>query len=105
MAEMSDRFSNDFDRFDPSDQRAQILILAERVSNLGKEKEGLERALEREQKTREGVEKDFRERLEKMEKSFQRGAGIMMVVPIIGSAIGLLLAYSKMILKPWTGAQ
>jgi hypothetical protein len=75
----------------PHDMRTQIALLAMRVDNLGKEKEALERKLE-----------DAEGRLKAVEKAFQRGAGIMMILPFAGTAIGLLLAYGKVIFAPWT---
>lgn len=91
------------DPFDPNDPEVQILLLAQRVETLGKEKEALERALEKEHKEREAREKKFDERISAMEKSFQRGAGILLVLPFLGTAIGIILAYGKVIFAPWTG--
>ena len=76
----------------PHDLRTQVALLAMRVENLGREKEAIERSLERAET-----------RLATMEKAFQRGAGIMMILPFAGTAIGLLLAYGKVIFAPWTG--
>lgn len=95
----------DFDPFNPNDPRVQILLLSQRVENLGKEKEALEKELEKEIAARLKNEKDVADRLAKMEKAFQRGAGIMMILPFAGTAIGLLLAYGKVIFAPWTKPQ
>lgn len=91
--------------FDANDPNVQILLLAQRVENLGREKEVLERALEKEVSERIKNERETQERLIKMEKAFQRGAGIMMILPFAGTAIGLLLAYGKIIFAPWTRSQ
>lgn len=88
--------------YDEGDLRYQIKILGFRVEALTKEKEEIERALEKEHEMRQLREKDFEDRIAKMEVSFQRGAGMMMVLPILGTIIGLLFAYGKTIFKPWT---
>jgi hypothetical protein len=92
-----------YDDIDPHDHRVQIALLAMRVDNLGKEKEAIERDLEQERAEREKHEIELTRRVETMEKSFQRGAGIIMVLPILGTVIGILLAYGKQIFAPWTG--
>lgn len=91
--------------FDENSAAYKVRILALRVDNLGKEKEMIERELEREREERERHEADLEKRIEKIEKSFQRGAGIMMIIPLLGGVVGFLIAYGKTILKPWTGAQ
>ncbi len=88
--------------FDEGDLRYQIKILGFRVEALTKEKEELERALEKERETRLLHEKTVDERVAVMEKSFQRGAGMMMLLPIVGTVVGMLFAYGKTIFKPWT---
>jgi hypothetical protein len=89
----------DWESIDSNDPRVQIILLASRVETLGKEKEALERELEKEDLKIQALE----ERVLKMENSFQRGAGILLVLPFIGTAIGLVLAYGKTIFAPWTG--
>jgi hypothetical protein len=89
----------EFDEFNPNNPYTALALLGERVSNLGKEKEALERSLEKETKRRS----DLEERVAAMERSFQRGAGILMVIPIIGTAIGILIFYGEKIFAPWTG--
>lgn len=89
----------EFNDFNPNNPYTALALLGERVNNLGKEKEALERDLEKERKDRAALET----RVAAMERSFQRGAGVLMVLPIVGTAIGILLAYGKAIFKPWTG--
>jgi hypothetical protein len=67
----------------PEDPRVQIFILADRVEKLTKEKEDLEH------------------RLEKIEKAFDKGSGILLMLPIIGTAAAFIAANWKAIFKPW----
>lgn len=91
--------TSDFNEFNPNNPYTAVAMLGVRVDNLGKEKEALERQLERERDDRAELEK----RVAAMERSFQRGAGILMVLPIVGTVVGILLAYGKAIFAPWTG--
>lgn len=93
----------DIDRFDPNNPYTAIAILGERIKTLVREKESLERALEKEREDRCLNEAAFEKRMAEIEKSFQRGAGVMLVLPLIGGAIGVLIAYGKTIFRPWTG--
>lgn len=68
-----------------TDIDSRVKFLAYRVTVLTREKESLE------------------VRVAKMEKSFNMGAGILLVVPVLGSAIGLFLAFGKIIFAPWVG--
>lgn len=87
----------DFDEFNPNNPYTALALLSERVKNLGIEKEAIERDLEDEREERSDLEK----RVAAMERSFQRGAGVLMVIPILGTALGLLVAYGKIIFAPW----
>jgi hypothetical protein len=89
--------SKEFDEFNPNNPYTALALLGERVNNLGKEKEALERDLEQERKERS----DLEERVAAMERSFQRGAGVLMVIPILGTIITLFVVYGKMIFAPW----
>jgi Trk-type K+ transport system membrane component len=82
----------DYEPFNPNNPYTQVLLLAQRVETLGREKEALERR-----------EDELEKRMSKMEASFNRGAGILMVLPIVGTVVGLLFAYGKAIFKPWAG--
>lgn len=86
-----------YKEFDESDPAFQVRILAVRVDALTKEKEDIERELEKERVERRALD----ERVAVMERSFQRGAGALIVLPIVGSAVGLLFAYGKVIFAPW----
>jgi phosphoribosylaminoimidazole (AIR) synthetase len=70
---------------DTSDPEVRQKMLAYRVAVLTREKEQLE------------------VRVAKMERTFTMGAGVLMVLPILGTAFGLILAYGQKIFKPWTG--
>jgi hypothetical protein len=91
--------THEFDEFNPNNPYTALALLGMRVDNLGKEKEALERDLDKERLDRAALEK----RVAKMEASFNRGAGILMVLPIVGTVIGILLAYGKAIFRPWAG--
>jgi hypothetical protein len=81
-----------FGEFREDDPIFQNRILSYRVDALTKEKETLEvnqRAMEK--------------RIAAMEKTFQRGAGAMIVIPIIGAFVGFLFSYGKVIFAPWMG--
>lgn len=68
----------------------QVQLLAQRVDNLGREKERLERTAER----HDG-------RLDKIEHSLAVGWGILIVFPILGAVLGFVFAYGKVIFGPW----
>lgn len=89
--------------FNPNNPYTQLALLAQRVDNLGKEKEDLERLLEHERNERVKHEAEMEVRMAKIENSFQKGAGILMVLPVLGTIFGLLIAYGKTIFAPWTG--
>jgi len=72
--------------FDENDPAYLIRILTLRVDAITKEKEELEKK-----------ERELDERVSKMEKAFQRGAGVMIALPFIGTAIGFILAYGKIL--------
>ncbi len=77
--------------FNEDDPRFQVKLLGMRVDTLTREKEEIE-------KTARELEK----RLSAMERTFQRGAGAMIVIPIVGAVVGFLFAYGKVIFAPWT---
>lgn len=84
--------------FDEDDPRYQVRILSFRLSALTKEKEAIEQDLRGERAERLKLEG----RVAAMERSFQRGAGIALALPILGAMIGIILAYGKTIFAPWT---
>src|ERR1700732_3109319 len=86
-----------FKEFNEDDPAFQVHILAMRVDALTKEKEGIEEELREERKERKLLD----ERVAVMERSFQRGAGALIVLPIIGTIVGLVFAYGKVIFGPW----
>lgn len=79
-------------RLDPNDPEVQIWLLAQRIDALTREKEELERR-----------DRDKEARIAKMEKSFNMGAGMLILLPVIGTAIGIIATYAKVIFKPWSG--
>lgn len=87
----------DYGEFDENDPRYQVRILALRVDNLGKEKEEIESDLREERSERKKLE----DRVSNMERSFQRGFGMLIVIPVLGTLVGLVFAYGKVIFAPW----
>lgn len=85
------RFYKEFSEDDPL---FQVKLLAQRVDALTREKEEIE-----------GEQRDLEKRVADMEKSFQRGAGALIVLPIFGALIGIIFAYGKIIFAPWLGAK
>jgi hypothetical protein len=81
-----------WEKFDPNDPNVQILLLSREMDALKRREEAVEKR-----------EDELEKRIAKMENSFQRGAGILMVLPIVGTLVGILFAYGKLIFKPWTG--
>jgi len=86
-----------YGELDNDDPRLQVKILALRIDNLTREKEHIEAELKEEERAR----KDLDIRVASMEKSFQRGAGALIVMPVVGTFVGLLLAYGRTIFAPW----
>jgi len=76
--------------FDENNPYYQIRLLAQRVETLTKEKEEAEENI-----------RNMEKRIAAMERSFQRGAGALIVLPIIGTFVGVLFAYGKIIFAPW----
>jgi hypothetical protein len=76
--------------FDEKDPRFSIKILSYRIDQLVKEKAEDESKIEK-----------LEERIAGMERTFQRGAGALIVLPVIGTIVGLLLAYGSVIFRPW----
>lgn len=83
--------------FNENDPRFQVRVLAMRVETLGREKEKIEEDLDEERRERRLLDK----RVASMERTFQRGAGVALALPILGAALGLLLAYGRVIFAPW----
>lgn len=46
---------------------------------------------------------DIHERLAKIERAFNMGAGILLILPMIGSAVALCIAFGQKLFKPWMG--
>lgn len=88
------KVSNDpiqtFREFDEKDPAYQVRILALRVDAIVKEKEELEKRM-----------KDDEARLEAIEKSLGKGAGILIGLATVGTIGGVLMAWGKVIFAPW----
>ncbi len=80
-----------YGEFSEDDPRFQVKILAMRVDALTKEKEEIEKTA-----------RELEVRLSAMERTFQRGAGAMIVIPVVGAIVGFIFAYGKVIFAPWT---
>lgn len=81
-----ERFDAEFD----NNPLFQVKLLAQRVDTLGREKEQIEDQL-----------RDHSKRLGKIEHNLAMGWGILIVLPILGTILGFLFAYGKIIFKPW----
>lgn len=79
-----------FNEFNPNNPYTQLALLAQRVDNLGKEKEALEEK-----------EKELETRVAKLEASYGKGAGILIGLGMIGTIGGILMAWGKQIFGPW----
>ena len=82
----------ELDEFNPNNPYTAIALLGERIKGIVEREKAIEKR-----------EDDLEARIAKMEASFNRGAGILMVLPVVGTVVGLLLAYGKAIFRPWTG--
>lgn len=76
--------------FNEDDPRFQVRILAMRLDALTKEKEALEKR-----------EKDLENRMEAIERSLGKGAGILIGLATVGTVGGILMAWGKTIFAPW----
>lgn len=83
---MPDKDIPTYMEFDERSPAFQVHILALRVDVLTREKEDIEAVAVR-----------LEQRVANMEKSFQRGAGAAIMLPIIGTALGFIFMYGKII--------
>lgn len=86
-----------YKEFNEDDPAFQVRILSLRVDTLTREKEEIEGDLNAERLERKLLD----DRVAVIERSFQRGAGALIVLPIMGTLVGLLFAYGKVIFAPW----
>jgi hypothetical protein len=93
---MSDKDRSDplrvYKEFDENDPAFLIRILSLRVDALTKEKEDMEEK-----------ERNLERRIAKLEASYGKGAGILIGLGFVGTIGGVLMAYGRSILAPWTG--
>jgi hypothetical protein len=79
---------------DPNTPAAQLFILSERVKAITVEKEKLEA--------------DYRtlnDRVLKMESTFNKGAGMLLLLPFLGTATMLVITWGGKLFGPWIGKQ
>lgn len=76
--------------FDERDPAYQVRILALRVDTLVREKEEIEKRM-----------KIDESRLEAIEKSLGKGAGILIGLATVGTVGGVLMAWGGKIFAPW----
>src|SRR6266566_7836295 len=84
MPDSNDDHDNNDRRFQYSmSLDSRVYLLAERIKNLTNEVRQLETVLERDKK-------DLMTRLSKLEVTYQRVFGILLVFPIVGSILGFI---------------
>lgn len=104
MPALTDGVDQLLGEFDPKHEPEEaIKILAFRVVNLTKEKEAIEQKLKDETQNRLVAEKDLCDRIESMERSYQRGVGVFWALTAVGGAIGFFLATTKSVVSLWQG--
>jgi hypothetical protein len=102
MPALTDGIDQLLGEFDAKNEPEQsIRILAFRVVSLTREKEALEKCLKDETESRLKAEKSLGERLEVMEKSYQRGIGVFWALTVIGGITGFFLATTKSVMSLW----
>lgn len=84
---------NDQDRrhsFDANDPAVQVLLLAQRIDTLAREKEVDEEKI-----------KELERRVDDMDRLINKGWGMAIIIPALGAIAGILMAYGKTIFAPW----
>ena len=76
--------------FDANDPAVQVLLLAQRIDTLVREKEEDERQI-----------RELAKRIDDVDRLINKGWGMAIIIPILGAALGFILAYGKTILAPW----
>lgn len=79
-----------YQEFDEKDPRYQVRILSMRVDVLVKEKKELE-----------NKERTLENRVEKIERSLGKGAGILIGLSVVGTLGGIIAAWGRTIFGPW----
>jgi hypothetical protein len=82
----------ELDEFNPNNPYTAIALLGERIKGIVEREKAIAKR-----------EDDLEARIAKMEKSYQRGAGILIGLSALGGSAGLLAANWKTIFKPWAG--
>ena len=92
---------NSYREFNEDDPRFQVRILAVRLDALTKEKEALEERTKESEAKIAKREKDLEDRIEAIERSLGKGAGILIGLATVGTVGGVLMAWGKTIFAPW----
>ena len=79
----------------PMSLDSRVYLLAERIKNLTNEMRQLEEVLERDRR-------ELITRLTKLEVTYQRVFGIILVFPVVGAIFGFIATYWAVLFKPWT---
>ena len=78
----------------PMSMESRVYLLAERIKNLTNEVRQLKTILASDKL-------DLITRLSKLEVTYQRVIGIILVFPILGAIIGFIASYWSTLFKPW----
>jgi len=78
----------------PMSMDSRVYLLAERIKNLTNEVRQLKTILASDKL-------DLITRLSKLEVTYQRVFGIILVFPILGAIIGFIASYWSTLFKPW----
>jgi len=92
-----DNGNNDFQGFRPQGMSldSRVYLLAERIKNLRNDVKQLKDILSADKI-------DMIKRLSKLEITYQRVFGIVLVFPILGAILGFIATYWSVLFKPWT---
>lgn len=75
---------------------SRVYLLAERIKNLTAEVKDLKEVLAADKR-------DLMARLGKLEVTYQRVFGIILVFPVLGVILGFIATYWAVLFKPWSG--
>lgn len=78
----------------PMSIESRVILLAERIKNLTKELQQIKTILEQNKI-------DLDKRLTKLEVTYQRVFGIILIFPFLGVVLGFIATYWTILFKPW----